>query len=81
MGRRDLNDVSFASDALRGSQLATPARFLDGKRRRTGADTNAHSNTQCYSDSYPYRDTAAYSDAQGSSHTAAPPVSLSRPLR
>ena len=47
---------------------------MDRKRRRTGGDTNAHSNTQCYSDSYPYRDTAAYSDAQGSSHTAVSPV-------
>ena len=53
-----------------GSQLATAARFLDSKRRRTGADPDADSNSQCYSDSYPYRDTAAYSDAKGSSHTA-----------
>ena len=60
---------------------------MDRKRRRTGGDANADTNTQCYTDgdtnayidsdtnayadSYTRRDTAACSDPKSSSYAAA----------
>ena len=74
----NLNDVSFASDALRGIAVGDSGTILwtanGGGPGPTPTPTPTASPTPVHSDSYPYRDTAAYSDAQGSSHTAVSPV-------